>query len=75
MDGGKDETSVVGRAELTGFALCLNGSKSHVLCFSVKQRLFHHFAGWLGEFENIRAQEAIAALRLSLVAAIKLARN
>lgn len=73
MDGGKNETSVVGRAELTGFALCLSGSKSHGLRFSVKQRLFHHFARWLGEFENmIRAQETIAALRLSLVAAIKL---
>lgn len=39
----------------------------------MKQRLFHHFAGWLGELEDmISTQETIAALRLSLAEATKL---
>lgn len=43
----------------------------------MKQRLFHHTAGWLREFEDmVRAQEAMAGVRFFfLVAAIKLAQE
>jgi hypothetical protein len=77
MDSRQDEISVVGRAELTGFARRLSDSKCHALRFFMKQRLFRHVAGWLRECESMgKAQEAMTALRLSfLVAAIKLAQE
>lgn len=70
MDNREDEISVAGRAGLSD-------SECHVLCFSMKQRLFHHAAGWLREFEDmVRAREAMAGVRFFfLVAAIKLAQE